>query len=99
MKDDKLRIWTLLVVILTSCPALADKGGMGNWGGSWQGGGSWQVPVENIPKNFAAPVKGGQWNILRQELQPIPQQIKRDYNQFQREQRQLFQQNWKRIKK
>lgn len=99
MFNRKLSIWTLLVVILTSCPVLADKGGVGNGGGNLEG------PVENIPENLGIPGRGLQQNILpnenirRQELQPIPEQIKRDYNQLQREQKQQFQQNWKTIKK
>lgn len=105
MDSNKLSIFTLLVIILTSYPALADKGGGGNGGGSWGGGGSWQEPVENIPGNVLAPGHGLQQyvqpseNIPRQELQPKTEQIKRDYNQLQREQKQQFQQNWKTIKK
>lgn len=92
-------IWTLLVVILFSCPVLADRGGVGN------GGGSWQESVENIPGNFGIPGQSLQQNFLqrendqRQDLQPLPEQIKRNYNQIQREQKQQFQQYWKRIKK
>lgn len=105
MYNNKLSICTLLVIILTSCPALADKGGGGNGGGSWGGGGSWQGPMESIPGNVLPQGQSLQQyippnkNILRQELQPQTEQIKRDYNQLQREQKQQFQQNWKTIKK
>lgn len=105
MYNNKISICTLLIIILTSCPALADKGGVGEGGGFWDGGGSWKGPVENIPGNLEVP--GRDWQqplppvIISppQNLQPLPEQIKRDYNQLQREQKQQFQQNWKRIKK
>lgn len=96
---NKLSILTLLIVISTSCPVLADKGGEGNGGGSWHGS------VESLPENFGIPERGWQQqlpsneNNQRQELQPLPEQIKRDYNQLQREQKQQFQQGWKKIKK
>lgn len=93
MNNNKLSIWTLLIVILTSCPVLADKGGVGNGSGSWQG------QVESIPDNPGRDWQQLPGNTKRQELQPLPEQMKRDYNQLQREQKQQFQQNWKKIKK
>lgn len=100
---------TILIslIILTSCPVLADRGGFG--GGSWQGGGSWEggrpwQGPEVIPPNFAVPIQEMPENVLprennqRQNLQPLSEQIKRNYNQLQREQRQQFHQNWKRVK-
>lgn len=99
MFNKKLNIWIFLVVILTSCPVLADRGGVGNGGGPLEG------PVENIPENFGIPGRGWQQHLplrendQRQDLQPLPEQIKRNYNQLQRERRQQFQQNWKRLKK
>lgn len=98
MFDRKLTILAFLVVILTSYPAIADKGGFGN-GGSWQGG------EGEIRENFGVPGRDFQQvipprvNDERQENQPQQEQIKRNYNQYLREQRQQFQQNWKRIKK
>lgn len=105
MFNKKRSIGIFLAVILTSCPVLADRGGFGNGGGPWEGGGSWGRPIENIPENIEVP--GPRWqqvvppvqNIERQQLQPATEQIKRDYNQIQREERQQFQQNWKKIKK
>lgn len=110
MFNKKISIWIFLAVIITSCPVFADIGGFGNGGGPWQGGGSWgggswERPMENIPQNLGVPGPGSQQvvppvqNIERPQLQPQPEQIKRDYNQIQREQRQQFQQNWKKIKK
>lgn len=94
MFNKKLATLTLLTLAFTTSSALADKGGFGNGG---QGG---QDIRENIvpPGQIIQPNLNPN-NIQRQELQPMPQQIKRDYNQIQREQRQQFQQNWKKIKK
>lgn len=114
MFNKKRSICIFLAVTLTSCPVLADRGGFGNgggpWGGSdpWQGGAPWHGSEQGTPENFGTPP--GQIirqtvppvqieNIQRQELQPATEQIKRDYNQIQREERQQFQQNWKKIKK
>lgn len=97
MFNKKLTILILLTFTLTTCSALADKGGFGN-GGQGEGQGEGQ----EIRENFGIPGPGWQKNFQndqRQELQPLPEQIKRDYNQIQREQRQLFQRNWKKIKK
>lgn len=98
MFNKRLTILAFLVVILTSCPVLADKGGFGN-GGFGQGG------QGEIQENFGIPGRGFQQvvpprvNDERQNLQPQQEQTKRNYNQFLRKQRQQFQQNWKNIKK
>lgn len=97
MFNKKLTILTLLAFTLTTCSALADKGGFGN-GGQGQG----QEEGQEIRENFGTPGQGWHQNIQndqRQDRQPLPEQIKRDYNQVQRQQRQLFQKNWKKIKK
>lgn len=99
MFNKKLPILAFLIIILTSNSTMADRGGVGN-GESWHGGG------EGVQENFGFPPgREVQQNLLprpnneRQELQLLPEQIKRNYNQVQREQRQQFQQYWKRIKK
>lgn len=95
MFDKKLTILTLLTLAFTTCTAYADKGGFENGG---QGVGQ-DIRENIIPPGQIIQPNLNPNNIQRQELQPLPQQIKRDYNQIQREQKQQFQQNWKKIKK